>query len=156
MRTVLRAGCVALIALGIAGQTLRASHDYDEGILTTTLIGRLAKLNIQTSWSSNRDMLVGTSPLCKDPVFLVPLQIDGSEDNAGALFRGPDFVTRYVYLGVVESHVARARWLGQWAWEMVLFDTGLRPTRPSRSLTLVALPRACVHLLNMDWSTLSS
>jgi len=61
----------------------------------------------------------------------------------------------YVYLGTAGPRPSRLWLLARSSWATLLFQAGLRPTKPSSYMTVVAFPRGCTGLEATDWAALS-
>jgi hypothetical protein len=155
MKNLLRALFVALIALGLASQAIRAGRVNDDTEPMAALARRLASLGVETVATPSASVLIGRSKLCDQPVAVALSTIDGAEDESEPSPSGPDVEVRYVFLGSVGARPTRARLIGDWAWATIRFHAGLRPTKPSGRLVTVAWPRGCAGLAGLDWTTLS-
>ena len=155
MKRFVRCGVIALIALGLASQIMRAHRGGAVGDPTAVLGERLERLDIRWTRSSNTNVLVNHSPLCEQPFFAASLSLDGSDDADVRELVESDYVVKYVYEGVASEQPSKPGLIGHWAWDMALFDLGLRRGAPSRRVVVVAWPRSCERLASIDWSVLS-
>jgi hypothetical protein len=155
MKLLLRIVFVALIALGIAGQALRAGRGDDDTDTRGALVDRLARQGIETTALPDSELLMARSPLCQTPFLAGLLRSDGADGEMIRPFSRPDVVVEYIYLGAVEEHPSQVRRIARWGWEMLLFHAGLRRTRPAGTMAMVAFPQSCVGLRAVDWAALA-
>ncbi len=155
MKTVLRCGYMALIALSVAIQvTTERRYDADSDPMAT-VAASLARLDVQADRSTDADVLTGHSPSCDQPIHVVLLAIDGSQDGRLGAIGLADVAVRYVYLGSVEEKRDLADLMSRWLWARARFIVGLSSFNPRSNLVAVLVPRACPGLAKLKWATLS-
>jgi hypothetical protein len=155
MKPLVRTCFVALIVLGLASQTLRAGRGEDDTGAKAALVGRLAGLGVQATDVPDSNLLMARSPLCRLPFLAGLLHGDGAEDETARQFSRPDIVLLYVYLGAVEAHPSQAWRAARRGWAALLFQVGLRRSKPPSQMAMVAYPRDCTGLGSLDWAALS-
>ena len=155
MKTLLRLGFVALIALGLASQALRASRSEAAVDPTEALIGRLDRLHIAATAIPGSKLLMARSAQCGQPFAVGLLRSDGGENEVARQFSNSLAVVRYAYLGAVDAQPSAMRQFVRWGWATLLFSAGLRPTKPPGDMVVVAYPRGCTALETVDWASLS-
>ena len=155
MKALLRLAFVALIALGLATQALRAGRGGGDPDPKATLIGRLAALGVRGADLPDTNLVEARSALCAQPFVAALLRIDGSDDETARPFIRPDVILRYSYLGTVEDRPSRLRLIARSQWAALLYHAGLRPGRPPGTMAMVAWPRSCPGLAALDWRALS-
>jgi hypothetical protein len=155
MKALLRCGYMALIALSLVIQvTTERRRDTDRDPLATVAAG-LGRLNVQADRSTDTDTLTGHSPSCEQPIHVVLLAIDGSQDGRLDTFGVADVVAKYVYLGAVEEKRDLPELMRRWLWARARFIVGLSSFDPRSDLVAVLVPRACHGLETVTWATLS-
>jgi hypothetical protein len=155
MKTLLRCGFLALIALIVALQLTRGQRGDDDSDPMATLAAGLQRLNVRIDGSIASDIITGHAPSCEQPIHILPMRIDGVADERLRGLLQEDEVVRYVYLGSVEPERHDSVLFGRWVWTSVRFIAGLRPARPRFEFAAVVLPRVCPNLTTLDWSVLS-
>jgi hypothetical protein len=155
MRTLLRCGFMALIALIVALQLTRGQRGDDDSDPMATLAAGLRRLNVRIDGSIASDIVTGHAPSCEQPIHILPMRIDGVADERLRGLRQEDEVVRYAYLGLVEPERHNSVMIGRWIWASVGFIAGSRPARPRFEFVAVVLPRACPDLVALEWSELS-
>jgi hypothetical protein len=155
MKTLLRTGFVALIALGLASQALRAGRGEAGADPAEALAGRLERLHVAATADPGSKLLLARSAQCGQPFVVGLLRADGGENELVQQLSRSGIIVRYAYLGAVDEHPSAAAQSVRWGWATLMFSVGARPTRPPGDMVVVAYPRECTALATLDWASLS-
>jgi hypothetical protein len=155
MRWPLRCLFAILMVLVFASQVVRANRGLETADPLPKLMAALERLHVRIIESSDNRIFSVSSPLCEQPFLVALMPIHGGNDDMIRQIQGPEVVIRFVYGGQVFDHPRWYGFIGEWARTMVSFQLGSRRAMPSPRFVVVAMPRSCARLTNVDWAALS-
>ena len=155
MRWVLRGVLSGLLVATVLAQVARSTDVDAPAEDYAVLVYQLVTLAQWADVSHEAGVLRATASGCRNPVMITYVNADGRGSEAARALLGADVVVRYVYLGAVVDKLASIAVAGRWATASALAALGLRRAGVPRNAIVVALPRECPQLAELDWSALS-